>query len=300
MDSLQTLIDKNDNLILAIIDKWNMRSFYKRCDDLIKDWLKNDFDKTSTYQNDPFLSEQKKPNRGLLKPEYIELMPEPFFGDPDNNLAVILNLNPGYGLNDKKSIGRSNIKVRLNQGYSAFAKINPYLTLNDFHPNAYKWWEKRYDWLKSLFGYNKDDGKPFTLEFCPWHSKNWSEAKINTINFIQKHPTYIHDSILMPAIYALKHSVSPCIISIGKPYINLYCSLGFKLRKEWGPNSNISNWPISTKTKKPKQVHFLYYTKVVNNVKIKVLSIWLWGSNKTPCNDFLTIEKNIIKYIRNH
>lgn len=163
-----------------------MRSFYNRCDTLIKDWLKNDFDKTSTYQNDPFLSEQKKPNRGLLKPEYIELMPEPFFGDPDNNLAVILNLNPGYGLDDKKSIGKSKVKNKLCQGYSAFAKNNPYLSNCNFHPNAYNWWKKRYDWLKTLLGYNEDDRKPFTLEFCPWHSSNWSEARINTINFIQK------------------------------------------------------------------------------------------------------------------
>ena len=56
-----------------------VENLYKRSDKLIKDWMSNDFPNTDTYKNDPFLTVQKKPNDGLLKPEYIDLMPEPFF-----------------------------------------------------------------------------------------------------------------------------------------------------------------------------------------------------------------------------
>lgn len=67
---------------------------------------------------------------------------------------------------------------------------------------------------------------------------------------------------------------------------------------------SIPGWPLSNKTKKEKNVHFLYYSKTIQTDSgakiIKVLSIWLWGSNKTPCSEFLPIEKDIIQYVQTH
>ena len=284
------------------MSKTIIENLYEKSDKLIVDWMSSDFQNTDTYKNDPFLSIQKKPDGGLLKPEYIELMPEPFFGDPENNLAVILNLNPGYGPDNKKHIGKNEVKDKLSQGYSTFAKTNPYLTQPDvnqkpFHPEAHKWWAKRYNWLKSILGYDKDDRKPFTLEFCPWHSNNWSDAGINIDDFINIHQDYIRDSILLPAAYAINNnrSVSPCIISIGKTYTKLYKSLGFTIEKTWQRPEIVKGvWP-------GKEVFFEYYKKIeINNQTIKALAIWLNGSNKTPSEEFIDIEKDIIEYIKTH
>ena len=75
-----------------------MKELYRRSDTLMKDWLSDHFTDTDTFKNDPFLSVQKKPNGGLLQSKYIDLMPEPFLGnpDPENNLVVMLNLNLFY------------------------------------------------------------------------------------------------------------------------------------------------------------------------------------------------------------
>lgn len=278
------------------MSKTIIENLYEKSDKLIVDWMSSDFQNTDTYKNDPFLSIQKKPDGGLLKPEYIELMPEPFFGDPENNLAVILNLNPGYGPENKNYIAKDKVRTVLNNGYSNFAKTNPYLTNHGFHPDAYNWWQKRLCWLQELVDY-KAGKLPFVMELCPWHSHKWGDAKIN--HFSQDQKGYIEKNVLLPAAYAAKQSELGFIISIGKMYTNLYFDLDFKVIKEWGPD-DIINWPISTKTRKPKQVHFTYYKRNVDSETIKVLSIWLWGSNKTPCKEFLSIEKDIIDYIKTH
>ena len=279
-----------------MIASYSMKDFYDRCDALIEDWLNPHFNKTLTFRNDPFLKVQKKPNDGLLKPDYINLIPELFYGDPDSNLAVFLNLNPGFGKNDSKYIGKASIKNQgvLSCGYSCFARTNPYLINPLFHPDAYDWWQKRLKWLKAIFEYSEKK-LPFIMELCPWHSKRWSDAGIAEFNTSQKQ--YIQQNVLAPAAYAAKNSVAGFVISIGKAYTTIYPSLGFNLVKEWKPGVGIHGWPRNPKTGKDKQVHFEYYKNLDG---IKILSIWLWGSNKTPCNEFLPIEKEIVTYIRNH
>ncbi len=272
-------------------------NLFNHCDQMVSNWM------NGSLTNDPFLSTQKN-NRGLLKSDYIDLMPEPFWGNPNdsNKVAVMLNLNPGFGNQDKKYIGKqavSRVLPNFQNSYSTFAQTSPYFTNHSFHPCATDWWNKRYDWLKSLFG---NASFPFVLELCPWHSHNWSEARIDIFTPQQKQ--YIETYVIDPAWKAAQRSVSHLIISIGKKYVDIYQNLGFTLEKEWGPGQHSSiksPWPQSNKTKKDKNVHFLYFSKCIEGEqKIKVLSIWLWGSNKTPCADFLNVEKDIIAWIATH
>lgn len=278
-----------------------MKELYRRSDTLIKDWLSDHFTDTDTFKNDPFLSVQKKPNGGLLQSKYIDLMPEPFLGnpDPENNLVVMLNLNPGYGETDAQFIGKKVVSERLANGYSEFAKTNPYLTDPSFHPAAYEWSRKRLIWLRSILDVDENDERlQFVLELCPWHSHKWGEARINNLNAAQIQ--YINDNVLVPATKAAKQSKAGFIVSVGKIYTKLYPELGFELVKEWEPDEKDSGWPKSRKTSKPKSVHFKYYKKVTGSETVKVLSIWIWGCNKTPCSEFLPLERSIVEYIRNH
>ena len=240
---------------------WSMSHFFHRCDNLIKDWQKNCFNTTKTFKSDPFLNVKKTGGKaGLLKPGYIDLMPEPFFGDPENNLGVLLNLNPGCGKNDRKFIGKKVVKGRLHKGYSAFAKTNPYLTDPSFHPDAHVWWKKRLHWLEDLLDYKENDRLPFIMGFCPIQSHRLTEAGITRLNSNQQ--TYIQHNVLNPAAYAAKHSELGFIISTGEVFTKIFPTLGFNLIKEWEPNTGISGWPKHPKTGKDQQVHFKYYKKM--------------------------------------
>ena len=267
-----------------------IQKYYSYCEKLVADWLSDNFHSTYTYQKDFFLTRSKK----LRVPKYLNLMPELFFGDPYNNLAVMLNLNPGYGKTNKKFIGKKVVTKRLSKGYSTFAKSFPYLSDPSFHPDATDWWCRRERWIKEdiLDGKAPDGLHPFSIELCPWHSKKWNEALSggfkngSFLEFVKKN--------LLPVIsYAAEHSTVGAVLSIGKVYCDLYDSLGFTLKQEWGPSN--PNWPCDPKTGKPKKVYFRYYYSKKYN--IKAICIWLWGSNKTPSSSFKDIEQQILKHI---
>ena len=269
-----------------------INKYYSYCDKLVTDWLSPNFQSTDTFNNDFFLTRNSK----LKDPKYLDLMPELFFGDPDNNLAVMLNLNPGYGETNKNFIGKSVVTKRLSKGYSSFAKSFPYLSDPTFHPDAADWWRRRERWLREdVLDEKALDGlHPFSIELCPWHSKKWNEALSsgfkdkNFLDFVEKN--------LLPVIsYAAKHSTVGAVLSIGKVYCDLYESLGFECKRKWEPECKIHNWPHSTKTEKPKKVYFRYYYS--EKYKIKAICIWLWGSNKTPSSSFKDIEQQILKSI---
>ena len=269
-----------------------IKKYYSYCDKLVEDWLSPNFPSTDTYNNDFFLARNNK----LKDPKYLDLMPELFFGDPDKNLAVMLNLNPGYGEKDQFSIGKNVVAKRLSKGYSSFAKSFPYLSDPLFHPDATDWWYRRERWIKEdILDGNPDGLHPFSIELCPWHSNSWNEALSsgfkdkNFLDFVEKN--------LLPVIsYASKHSTVGAVLSIGKVYCGLYESLGFECKRKWEPECKIHNWPHSTKTGKPKKVYFRYYYS--EKYDIKAICIWLWGSNKTPSSSFKDIEQQILNSLK--
>lgn len=269
-----------------------IKNYNSYCDKLVEDWLNPNFSSTDTYKNDFFLARSSK----LKAPQYLDLMPELFFGDPDNNLAVMLNLNPGYGETNCNYIGKNVVSERLSKGYSSFAKSFPYLSDPLFHPDAFCWWNRRERWIKEdiLDGKAPEGLHPFSIELCPWHSNSWNEALSGGLkdkNFLD----FVDNNVLPVISYATKHSLTKAVLSIGKVYCDLYESLGFIHKQkewEWGPNSNIQNWPCDPKTGKPKNVFFRsYYSEKYD---LKTICIWLLGSNKTPSRSFKGIEQQIL------
>ena len=210
------------------MNTFNITDFYKRCDALVRDWQYK-----KTPNNDPFLTKEKSSNV-LLQKNYWNLMPEPFWGNPENCYAVIINLNPGYSKYDKEYIGRDVITKKLRNGYSDFAITNPYFIDASFHPAATAWWSNRLNWMHKAFGCFNDPRYPFMLELCPWHSKKWAETGITT--FTEEQKEYIKQNVLAPAAFASKENNRP-IISIGKAE-KIYQQLGFKLVKFWGPGKH--------------------------------------------------------------
>ena len=106
---------------------------------------------------------------------------------------------------------------------------------------------------------------------------------------------YINDNVIEPAAYASKNAMIPLVISFGKAG-NIYQQLGFILRKSWGPNNPYGlAWPQRKKDGHNRDVHFDYYEH--SGKEIKLLNIWMTGSNHTPSDEFLKIEQEIIKHI---
>lgn len=297
---------------------YNIASFYSQSKTIIQQWKKIILSDPDSYSSVPFLDTQNK-GKGLLIDKYIDLMPEPFWGDPENCMAVMINLNPGYGEDDKWYIGRKAIHERgvLSGRYLAFAKKNPYFTNTAFHPAATVWWGKRLSWLHKVLNRQGDYRLPFMTELCPWHSSKWAEAKIK-IDVANDNPDYNYiQEVFKAAAYASSHSGTP-IISIGKAN-EVYELLMGSLQQTWRPEDNnlevlsdyIENkqiplaWPQGKKKKNGKDekeefnknVYFDYYKKEIDGECVKLLNIWMKGSNHTPSDEFLPIERAIIKYI---
>lgn len=287
-----------------------IKKFYEQSLGVIKTWQGIDLSKPATYNTVPFLEVQKK-GKGLLKEKYLDLMPEPFWGDPDNCLAAIINLNPGFGDDDKDYIGKkATSKCHLfSSGFLEFAKANPYFTHAWFHPAATSWWAKRLSWLHKVLECQGSWRLPFMTELCPWHSAKWGEAKID---FSTYKPDYVLN-VLDAAAYAANMAGTP-IFAIGKAGDIYKNYLGDPVQS-WGPEDNkldtlrkYSKEPLEWPRKKKKgeddesdiNVSFDYYKSELNGREIKLLNIWMLGSNHTPSDAFLPIERVILKYIENN
>ncbi|MDE6693009.1 MAG: hypothetical protein K2K05_06440, partial [Muribaculaceae bacterium] len=118
---------------------------------------------------------------------YSELMPEPYWGDIDNNSIVFINFNPA-GAEIVSHIDDSHISQRdnsdkvcgwLSPEYSKVAISFPLLADKSEHYRCYKgaeWWQKRVQWMKQ-FGIEDNEVKPFAIELCAWHSPKWKGGK---------------------------------------------------------------------------------------------------------------------------
>ena len=104
------------------------------------------------------------------------LMPEPYWGNIDNNSVVFINFNPA-GAETATPDDDSHISQKenpekvcgwLSPEYSKVAVSFPLLA-ND--PEDYKhykgaeWWQKRVKWMNQ-FGIEANDVKPFAIELC--------------------------------------------------------------------------------------------------------------------------------------
>nr|MCR4737308.1 hypothetical protein [Bacteroidales bacterium] len=168
----------------------------------------------------------KKFNNELISPSVkgphqrpCNAMPEPFMGDPDKNLVVLFNFNPGFGDQDVKNLCRENIRNLLkNNNYSEFIKSFPYLTHRPvFHPAGKDWWEKRENWLKGTFLPLYDKNKqsknhPLAIELCPWHSKAKGSVTVQDQYF---------NKVLQLAEYAFDHSDIKIMIALGSSIRNV-------------------------------------------------------------------------------
>ena len=245
-------------------------------------------------------------------------VPEPYYGDPKNCSAVILNINPGAG-------GPSHVNLFPNgeATYSKHAREFPYLnsSISSFNPAGDKWWEKRKEWLDRLVkSYihthpeiaNVDKAKdfPFAIEFCPWHSD-----KIVHINQVEKAtgcslfltPEQLLDYVLIPASEAAKGTPCNIIFAVlGQSFFHSHLSSYYEPFEIWEPDSTIGKWKsklgsLPSPSCPPyniKRSYALYKPKEkYKNILRPILTTW-GGRNKSPKAVFENVEQEILGILK--
>ncbi len=295
-------------------------------DDLIKDWRKDPsltLENSFYYKNMPnnnTLIENGKVN-GIL--EYTG-MPEPYFGDPRDCSAVIVNLNPGQTIptncitqaNCARSIVYElDTYIKKGEEYSDMAVMFPYLnpassSYSVMNPSVI-WWQARNEWIKHIIkscGYEVDEDKrPFAIEICPWHSYKWVAPlwrNRNNQTAASRLQSDVKEYVIAPACEILKNknSVLPFGLIIGSGVFNALKQVDFttKSRKKepnweivqgmqwdsdiWKSSGYQSSWP-NTKNKSP----FPRSYALITNGEEYFLCTWMDGFNKIP-EDFEDIE----------
>ena len=195
-----------------------MTEFYKYWDEVLKSWrMDGEIPESQKF----WFEEQGHLNL------HSELMPEPYWGDIDNNSVVFINFNPAgaeYVNADDSShiIHKDNPKEVcgwLSPEYSKVAKTFPLLDKKT--PVVYEgadWWKERVKWL-SQFGIEEPDLRPFAIELCPWHSKKWIGGKYRSkTNCFPEINAYIKEYFGPWFQRAMKGSKYHLALCIGKEF----------------------------------------------------------------------------------
>ena len=273
------------------MENFNWQEFYDICDQFINKWS-NDPDDCA--RDSIYLKASNNENSFLYEQRCF--MPEPFLGNPEGCLAVMLNLNPADPMS-KFHKDETYAKRIIDDRYSKRAKEFSIFEEGD---GGYIWWKKCIDWLNRVSG--KDENlKPFVVEICPWHSKKWGELDYENKELVKK----IEEKTLTPAFYAVQNAkINNCVIAIGKDYCEVLSRLGFKEEVKFIPSGeklevSIENvnknwkeqWPRNNKSELTNRA-FAVFRKGKN----RILCIWSnkGGSNKPPQKGFDKLVKALI------
>jgi hypothetical protein len=252
--------------------------FYRqKQENFIKEWYK---DPRKVWEKSHFYN-LKSINKSLEK--FIDFLPEPYIGNPNNPTAVFLNYNPGPVIEcfQHRKDGRFIHKNKAHLNYSDFAKNNDYLIDNK------GFWGTRRTFLSRLSNIPFEETSFFALEICPWHSDTFKLSKKDldvTLNYLQNNVLNIAE-----AVASTSHFKS--IFSVGKKYYDVFKTLDFKLISEINENNNLVNWPTNYNRVKTKRSISVWESKT-NGI---YLNTYAPGSNKISSKEFDNIILDLIK-----
>ncbi len=323
---------------------YNFQEFFNYWNTLIKDWH---VAPDKEIRKNVYLSKFSNPTSSPLYQGYVghklidfyKYRPEPYLGDPENCCAVMLNLNPGFGIppsveeytHPDYKLQHCEAKDKIHYDAKGFV---PYLSgqfvadpkecvkTRDDIPSGVFWWNGSYnkklqtctggriDYIHHL--YNLYFGKtpnnlPFVLEVCPWRSYNFKLTHIFPEGIPENNNDKLVDVIdkyvITPALQATKgKSTLPFVICIGSAVKNLAKILNLETKPEWCWNGNkgIVQWPTHGNGQSIERTYTLY-----RRDDCYLLNIYAPGSNKPPGKG--TFQKEIepriienIKSIINH
>ncbi len=179
-------------------------------------------------------------------------MPEPYWGNPDKCSIVIINYNPGGGLDMSPHTYKGKgapypdntmIEYVNRKSYSTLALDFPLLKTKEELEKDERWWLRSYggrkwwlqkkEWIEHLVddwaknGNKQSDEKesklpihtrrPFAIELCGWHSQNWNDSTVSIINNVYR-KEYMQKYFIHPLLHSIEKSTTHLAVCIGKQF----------------------------------------------------------------------------------
>ena len=248
---------------------FNSQNFYSDWDKVIQGW----------FANQNVLSSLQDKKNSLS----VDYLPEPYYGDMDHCSIVIINLNPGVGMEDQHISKKNEPGCLVNyvngSNYSTMAKGFPLVgqpTNVPMPKDSVNWWKPRLRWINSILGHKGigNAKKPFAIELVPLHSKSF---KVNAPEYVKNQCPVVLDAI----DDAISKSDAKMGLAIGKPIYDTLLATGY----------SIVSGPLQ-----PDLTRKRFYCIIENNnSKNRILCTWSSGSNKAPAAKFSKNEKSYIK-----
>jgi hypothetical protein len=107
---------------------------------------------------------------------HLELLPEPYLGDPQQAKVIFLSLNPGYeemdswSLQDKDFVEASRANLMHERQEYPFFLLNPKFASSS---GGFCWWRDKLKTLIYRYGFEKLANDICAIEYFPYHSKNF-------------------------------------------------------------------------------------------------------------------------------
>lgn len=316
------------------------QDFIDYWDKQIKEWAKGKGEITDDekYWDDIKVGKKSLSESIGLNPK---LIPEPYFGDPENCLLVIVNFNPGTGgvdeNNNKANTQHIDNKDNsdtacgyiVDNGYYSVAKSFPMLddenishthkrsktTIEKYNKEneelsnilpypGYNWWHRKKGWfdmIKTYFDFKH--GKPFALELCGWHSKEWKNVVYS--NDLLKKISDRLQNVIIKAIHSSDLKIGICV---GAPFKKILEYMGYE-QIPLNKAIELEDWVDKTENIKTYSDYFLSVTEDKETVrgyrlfrheetKTYVVNTWQIGSNQYPSPDFKEFELKLFESIR--
>ena len=296
----------------------NIEDYIIYWDDFFKEWNKGESHQEELLKSDNIWGNHRGEVRtvkktGKLKSTKLEfnVLPQPYLGDINSHSVITLNLNPsrskkGEKIHVLKNLEKGNENdVFEEEHLPNFKKAkNYYQYAKDFPTYDINFWQNQKNWIHRIFQNlvkeepsdkkNKEEIKPFAIEICPWGSKSFQKLEIDKeiIDYMDK---YVFDVIEK----VIKNSKLKMVLTVGKPYYDIFDhGVEFNIKNEI---SNLKNkpkeldWPQTKDKKSGKDRDVNRSFSIWKRKEIFYLNTYASGSNKSPGEDFIEIEKKLIK-----
>lgn len=277
-----------------------IQDFIEYWDKQIEEWTQNGkITSDEKYWEIPVGKRKGKPLSDCIGLD-PKLIPEPYFGNPENCLLVIVNFNPGTGgvdennnkANTQHIDNRDNPETAcgsiVKDCYSSIAKSFPMLDDEDiFHPHkrsdktiknynekntgqpflglpypGYNWWHRKKEWFDEIkTDFSFEHEKPFALELCGWHSKGWKNV-VYSDDLLKK----ISDRLQNVIIEAIHSSDLKIGICVGSPFKKILEYMGYT-QIPLNKAIELENWVEKTYNIRTCSDYFLSVTEEKETVR---------------------------------
>lgn len=285
------------------------KKYIEYWDEAIRKWADSpapDFVESERYWLEPTVAKRVKRPVAEAIGLQPELLPNPYWGNPEKCSAVIINYNPGGS-----SLSGEALRVDHchhchvndgNPGLMASAIARDYSTaalkVPDFSQAKYDYWTRRegtafWNWMRQRNEWVKrmlpdTTLPPFFLEICGWHSKRWNCHLL---------PPKVMEEIRLRVAPVLVESI-----------LNSEAGVGFAIGATFARQGNILNFfgydDITTQltgndTIKPiPEMQRWYKVFILPDTGAPIIVTWSEGSNRQPAAHFAVFERELVAKTR--